>query len=290
MPLVTDPITYNVHERGRKFRGRDRNFDTALLAKMINGSDVQEKVKHGDMLGYFGHWPRVKFGMATVEGGIDKESGKAVSLPMAVRTVELSATPDGTITHREEFLDTEAGHIAEGLYKSKAGGFSSAIDAVPNTTPYIPRAFHGFDYVYEPNYSTNRGHKLVLDSIGPEMAALLDQVIEHAAVEQAEMVQLFDSLHAQHERALDTLERISNERDLLVERLASASGKSRTAVLDGLITEDVRVAPTLVLAADLDQWTKFRDMDLVRLDRLPDPPVPRTAESEFAERKYNFRR
>lgn len=289
MPLITDSITYNVRERGRKFRGQDRNFDTALLAKMINSSDVQEKVKHGDMLGYFGHWPRVKFGMATVEGGIDKESGKAVALPMAVRTLELHAAPDGTITHREEFLDTEAGHIAEGLFKSKAGGFSSAIDAVPNTTPHIPRAFHGFDYVYEPNYSTNRGHKLVLDSIGPEMAAMLDQVIEHAAVEQAEMVQLFDSLHAQHERALDSLERLANERDLLVERLALASGKGRAAVLDSLIAEDVRVAPSLVLAADIEQWTKFKDMDLVRLDQLPEKPVVRTADAQFADRRYGFR-
>lgn len=286
--LITDSITYNVHERGRKIRGIDRRFDTGLLAKMINGPDVQEKVKHGDMLGYFGHWPRIKFGMATVEGGIDKDSGKAVALPMAVRTVELSAAPDGTITHRAEFLDTEAGHIAEGLYKSKAGGFSSAIDAVPNTSPHIPRAFHGFDYVYEPNYSTNRGHSLVLDSIGPEMAVLLDQVIQHAGVEQHEMAMLFDSLHVQHERALDTLERMANERDLLIERLATASGKSRTALLDGLMSEDVRVAPARVLSADIDQWTKFRDMDLVRVDNLPEPPTVRTADSAFAERKYGF--
>lgn len=286
--LITDSITYNVRERGRKFRGQDRNFDTATLARLINSSDVQEKVKHGDMLGYFGHWPRVKFGMATVEGGVDKDSGKAVSLPMAVRTVELSAAPDGTITHRAEFLDTEAGHIAEGLYKSKAGGFSSAIDAVPGTNPHIPRAFHGFDYVYEPNYSTNRGHKLVLDSIGPEMAAMLDQVIEQAAMEQTEMAMLFDSLHAQHERALDTLERMVNERDLLVDKLALASGKARTAVLDGLITEDMRVAPARVLSADIDQWTKFKDMDLVRLAPMPEAPLVRTADSNFAERKYGF--
>ena len=99
MTLVTDSITYNVRERGRKHRGVDRNFDTAALAALINGAGVQEKVKHGDMMGYLGHWPRVKFGMEVTEGGIDPGTGKAVSLPMAIRTVELHADPDGSITH-----------------------------------------------------------------------------------------------------------------------------------------------------------------------------------------------
>lgn len=286
--LITDSITYNVNERGRKYRGVDRVFDTAALATMINSPKVQEKVKHGDMLGYFGHWPRLKFGMEFTEGGIDKESGKAIALPAAIRTLEVKAENDGTITHRAEFLDTEAGQIAEGLFKSKAGGFSSAIDAMPRTNPYIPRGFYGFDYVYEPNYSTNRGHKVVLDSISPELALMLDSVLEQAAIEQSEMTVLFDSLHAQHLDVLTVLERMSNERDELLERLARQSGVDGKVVLDSLILEDGRVAALRTLPADIEDWTRFKDLPLERLAALPQAAAAPTAESNYALRKYGF--
>lgn len=285
MTLVTDSITYNVRERGRKYRGVDRHLDTAALAKMINGPDVQERVKHGDLLGYFGHWPRVKFGMTPQEGAI--VDGKAVVLPVALRTVELRAEANGTISHKAEFLDTEAGHVAEGLYKSKAGGFSSAIDVVPRTSPAIPRGFYGFDYVYEPNYSTNRGHKVVLDSIGPELVALLDGVLEQAAREQDEMAAVFDSLHVQHLDVLSALERTANERDELLDMVARLSGKTGAQVLDSIALE--HVAPQLLLPADPSRWTQFRDAPLASLADLPKPKPEATADSRFAEQRYGFR-
>jgi hypothetical protein len=283
--LVTDSITYNVRERGRKFRGVERNFDTAVLAKVINGPDVQERVKHGDMLGYFGHWPRVKFGMQPQEGAI--VDGKAVALPVAIRTLDLKADTDGTITHRAEFLDTEAGHVAEGLYKSKAGGFSSAIDALPRTSPAIARGFYGFDYVLEPNYTTNRGHKVLLDSAGVEVAAMLDGLLEQAAREQDEMAAMFDSLHGQHLDALTTLERVSQENEELLEMVARLTGKKKGEVLDSIALE--HVAPELVLPADPNRWTQFRDAALQPLAELPKARGPETADSRYAQNRYGVR-
>jgi hypothetical protein len=281
MTLVTDSITYNVRERGRKHRGVERNFDTAALAKMINGPDVQERVKHGDMLGYFGHWPRVKFGMQPQEGVI--LDGKAVVLPVALRTVELHADADGTITHRAEFLDSEAGQVAEGYYKCKVGGFSSAIDAVPRTTPAIPRGFYGFDYVYEPNYTTNRGHKIVLDSM-PELAALMDSVLEQAAIEQSEMAMIFDSLHGQHMDALEALERTSRENEELLDMVVKLTGKSRQQVLDSATLE--HIAPDLILPADPSKWTQFRDAALQPLAELPKARAPETADTRYASNRF----
>jgi len=72
------------------------------------------------MQGYFGHWPRIKFGMATQEGGI--LDGKVISLPLAVRTTHLSADTEGNITHQAEFLDTVEGRLAARLYESQSGG------------------------------------------------------------------------------------------------------------------------------------------------------------------------
>ncbi len=208
--MTTDRIVYNVRERGRKFRGQDRCFDTAALAALINGPEIQEKVRHGDMLGYFGHWPRVKFGMEPQEGGI--LDGKVVSLPVALRTVELSATDDGTITHRAQFLDTNEGRIAQRLYESKSGGFSSAITPLPGTMPVIAKGFFGFDYVYEPNYTTNRGHKVILDGVEVEvdeeneLLAVLDHAAQEGIQAAGALNVLFDSLHAQHLVTIDAME------------------------------------------------------------------------------------
>lgn len=286
MGLITEKITYNVKERGRKHLGQDRNFDTAALSKLINGPKVQEKVKHGDMLGFLGHWPRIKFGMEPAEGGI--VDGKAVVLPVAIRTIELSAQPDGTITHRTEFLDTEHGQAALSLYNSKAGGFSSAIYTVPNTTPAISKGFYGFDFVYTPNYTTNRGHSVALDGVEGGVGALLDAVLLMAGEGDMEMRALFDSLHGQHLSALESMERLSRQNDWLINRLAKIKGTDAAAVLDSISLEDTRIAPSR--RVDLPDFSKFKTAPLESLATLPvtDSAAAKTPESEFAMRKYGF--
>lgn len=284
--FTTDPITYNVQQRGRKARGQDRNFDTAALAKLINGASVQEKVKHGDMLGFLGHWPRIKFGMEPAEGGV--VDGKAVVMPTAVRTVELSADPDGTITHRTEFLDTEHGEAALRLFKSKAGGFSSAIDAIPGTSPAITRGFYGFDYVYEPNFTQNRGHSITLDGVGDDMAGLLDAVLLMAGEGDMEMRVLFDSLHGQHLSALEAMTRMSRENDWLINRLANIKGTDKAAILDSIMLEDTRVAPMRTTMA-LPDFERFKTAPLESLASLPVTDSVATPESEFAARQYGFK-
>jgi hypothetical protein len=284
--FTTDPITYNVTDRGRKARGQDRNFDTVALAKLINGPSVQEKVKHGDMLGFLGHWPRIKFGMEPAEGGV--VDGKAVVMPIAVRTVELSAIPDGTITHRTEFLDTEHGEAALRLFKSKAGGFSSAIDAVPGTSPAIARGFFGFDFVYEPNYSGNRGHAITLDGVGEDVAGLLDAVLLMAGEGDMEMRALFDSLHGQHLSALETMERLSRQNDWLVNRLAKIKGTDAANVLDSALLEDARIAPMRAAMA-LPDYERFKTAPLEALAHLPVMDKVATPESDFAARHYGFK-
>ena len=178
MGIKTGRIKYNVNNRGRAFRGKDRHFDTTALAKLVNGGACQERVAKGDMLGYYGHWPRVKFGMEPIEGGI--VGGKAVAIEPAIRTTFLKAYDDGTIEHESEFLETEPGKAAARLFLSKAGGFSSAIDAPKRGNVNVPSAFYGFDYVLEPNYTTNRGY--MLDSVNGEDGLILDQVAEYNAM------------------------------------------------------------------------------------------------------------
>ncbi len=280
--LITDAITYNVRERGRKLRGQDRNFDTTVLANLINGPEVQEKVKHGDMHGYFGHWPRVRFGMQPPEGGI--VDGKVVAISPALRTVELSARPDGTITHRAEFLDSNEGRVAARLYESKTGGFSSAIDAKPGTNPQIPFGFYGFDYVLEPNYSTNRGHKVVLDGVhagddATELIAMLDAVIGESTQAAGLINRMFDALHAQHMMALQTLDAVSKENDMLIGRLA-AKGVTVDRVLDA-VSDGLRgVTP---------DYAKYKNVELAGLQELNGIPAPVSPELTAVAARYGFK-
>lgn len=283
MTLKTETITYNVRERGRKSRGQDRNFDTVALARMINGASIQEKVKHGDMNGYFGHWPRLKLGMEPSEGGI--VDGKVVSIAPALRTIELRADDDGTIYHKAEFLDTNEGQIAAKMYLSKSGGFSSAIDAVPGTNPYVPAGFYGFDYVLEPNYTTNRGYALKLDSVGTEaqsdLMAMLDSAMHESTEAAAILNGMFDGLHSQHLLALATIERMARENDDLIGRIA----KGGTHVLDGLIGGE-RIAPTMELP--VPDYERYRTTPLERLQQQKSEAMPDTPEGGYLRRRFGI--
>lgn len=214
MGMKTDLIRYNVRDRGRKHRGQDRNFDTAALARLVNGGEVQERIASGDMLGYYGHWPRVKFGLNVPEGAI--VGGKAVHIEPAVRVLKAKAFEDGTIEHQIEFLDTAPGRLAERVYRTKAGGFSSVIRAPSRGSVQVPVEFHGFDFVHEPNYATNRGYALdsvgvfCLDDLSEEDAVVLDAAEQYNAL-MASTEALLDRVQAEYEQQADVLIALQEE-------------------------------------------------------------------------------
>lgn len=221
--VKTKTIRYNLKERGRTFRGKPRNFDIPRLVSLINGGPVQEKVKHRDMYGYYGHWPRLKFGMNPAEGGI--VDGKQVAVEPALVTTSLRAFPDGTVEHEAEFLDNGPGKLAWRLFNSKTGGFSSAIDErAPD--------FYGFDYVLEPNFTTNRGYDIALDALGGEEGLTLDDVAVREYNQQvAGMIALLDAVNKDNERTLAAMARLQEENEQLMSMLTRAG---RAVSLDGL--------------------------------------------------------
>jgi hypothetical protein len=220
--LQTKVIKYNLRERGRQYRGRDRKFDVKAIVDAINGGECQERVKCRDMAGYYGHWPRVKFGLNPAEGGL--EQGKPALVEPALVTTMLRASPDGTIEHQAEFLDTAAGKVAAKLYKGRVGGFSSAIDTVRPE-------FHGFDYVLEPNYSTNRGW--ALDDVSGMSADDVDAAIYDEQLKG--VLALLDSVTVARDAADATINRLLAENEELLSALAARGIKGQD-VLDGVAT------------------------------------------------------
>jgi hypothetical protein len=233
MGIKTGKIKYNVHERGRQHHGAERRFDTAALARLVNSPAVQERVKNRDLHGYYGHLIRMKYGMRPPEWIMD--GGEQIYIEPALVTTYLYAEPDGTITHESEFLDTVPGQTAARLFASKAGGFSSAIKAEPSRAGSVATQFNGFDYVLEPNYTTNRGYLLdgvMFDSTSPEMAdAILDSAIAEQAEQARAFMAIFDSLQADHILAMQTLERLREENEEMLSMLA-ARGGDQTVILD----------------------------------------------------------
>lgn len=236
MGSKTGVIRFNVKDRGRRFRGQNRNFDTEQLAKIINGGDVQERVKHRDLLGFFGHWPRVKFGLNPTEGAII--DGKHISIEPAIVTTYLKALPDGSVEHESEFLDTTSGKLAERMFNSKTGGFSSAIDVRPAGDKQFPLGFYGFDYVMEPNYTRNRGHELMLDGVSDATLMLMDDVGEYMAMLDG-VNRLYDQAQQAYQLQAETLTRLEQENAQLIAMLA-ATGAKQAPVLDGVMNISMR--------------------------------------------------
>jgi hypothetical protein len=219
--MRTGTIKFNVTQRGRKHRGVDRNFDTAALASLINSGDVQERVKNRDLRGYFGHQIRSKFGWEPPETVIYE--GKQVTLEPAMITTKLTAMPDGTVEHEAEFLDTPPGRTAKRLFSSKSGGFSSVIAVRELGGRDVPIAFHGFDYVTEPNFTTNRGY--ALDSVGAPAAAavVMDDAMRESQATLAVLDGLYSQLQGDFDMQAQALARLAAENAVLVDMLAKGS-------------------------------------------------------------------
>ncbi len=273
--MQTPIITYNLKERGRKYRGQDRNFDTVKLAAYINGGECQERVKNRDMLGFYGHWPRIKFGMNPAEGGI--VDGKATVVEPAIVTTMLKAHRNGTIEHQAEFLPTQSGMTAQTLWKAKTGGFSSAINQATSE-------FFGFDYVHEPNYTTNRGFSfdsalcaggacaLGMNCADLDLAILEEQL---SGVHEA-MSALMDG-----NAALDSLLAAAKKERAALMRVLKKQGMSQKQIFDAMSDKAKTEAAIKPLRLDsthaqamLREAQAFRDFELPGMAKPAAKPSP----------------
>lgn len=261
-------IKYNLKDRGRQHRGVERHFDIPAIVASINGPATQERVSTRGMLGYFGHWPRVRFGMEPAEGGLAE--GKAHAIEPAVVTTHLKAYDDGTIEHQTEFLDTATGQLASRMYANRVGGFSTAID------PRKPELY-GFDWVNDPNYSTNRGYDLVLDSVtSGEMT--FDDVLSAEHAEQVDaMNRLFEMMEANLRLAMDSATRFEHENSELLDLLSKREEQASQAAL---VTDSAAAADT---ARQLDRDRRFF-MDSA-LPRFQDPEAREEHDRDYLRLK-----
>ncbi|AZI14494.1 hypothetical protein [Avibacterium paragallinarum] len=225
--MVTPIIRYNLKERMRRFNGTVRNFNIPKLVENINSPAMQERVKLGDLHGYYGHWPRTKFGAEPKEGGVI--DGKVINLEPCFRTVYLKAYEDGTIEHQAEFFDNDPGRKAYAQSQEKSGGFSSVILGRDHS-------FHGFDYVLFPNYSANRPYSVMLDSADEnveQVVLVLDEIETSTGIAPELQADYIDYL-------LDSIDQLKKDKlQLLTENKQLADTLAETLNHNDLLTDDV---------------------------------------------------
>lgn len=261
--MKTKIIRFNLKDRGRQYRGKDRNFNIRAVMDAINGPECQERVRNRDMHGFYGHLTRVKFGMIPNEGVMDGSDTVPRVIPAFVTTY-LKAFPDGTVEHKAEFLDTGPGQVAAKLYGSRVGGFSTAIKEVP-------AEFFGLDYVLEPNYTSNRGYALdsvagmTLDDVD---AAILDEQLQG-------MLAVLDSVNAERNAANEAIERLQVENEELLSMLAAAGGNPATL-------DSAGVRPLILPTSGADRMR--RDAERFRSSPLISFIKPANPNTEIQER------
>lgn len=224
---VTKAITYSLKDRGYKIAGKDRsNVDVSAMVAMMNSPLVQEIIAKGVMYGYYGHEIRQRFGMIPPETAT--LAGRLVRLEPACRTVELSATKDGTVTHKQEFLENDAGEHAYQNYKGRVGGFSIASNYKPTVNGMLaPSQFGGFDYTRQPNFSDNTSYGLfdsafvADDELNASIAAAITPYLDREIVAIYDSIARESELHNHLNMSLDRVVELEKQNQRLRQQAAA---------------------------------------------------------------------
>jgi hypothetical protein len=298
----TSKITFNVNELQRQHTGQRRCYDNVGLARLINSPEIQERVSKGDLIGYYGHWPRKKFGMQPQEGGMD--GSKPITLKPAIRTTFLEADNKGNLTHQTEFLDTQEGKDAYDLFQNKVGGFSAAMTTAPKGVTEIPVRFYGFDYVLEPNFSGNRGYTMAFDSVPNdplilerfdsindegdtgELIHVFDSVEDEVLYQNQVMGDLYRRLQGDYRHVLDSAGAMSGEKahleQTIQEMLDKQAKQGKRSSRSPIFIDERKIAR-------FDEANSFMTADLVSLDMDDDKDIrAEKAKIAQAKRRYGY--
>jgi len=139
----------------------------------------------------------------------------------------------------------------------------------------VPIAFYGFDYVTEPNFTTNRGY--ALDAVGSqsELAVVMDDAMRESQATLKVLDGLYSSLQADFDMQAQALARLAAENAVLVDMIAKGTldpARARDALLrlDSATFELPGRTQRLDSASLHRQAREFETLDLETFD-VPAP-------------------
>ncbi|EPK7688541.1 head processing protein [Serratia marcescens] len=216
-----------------------RNYLMSAVRATISSPEVQERIRLGEMYGYYSHTNRALYHKET--GNLDLPEvcyvtidGKPVMLKNipSNRTLAISIDDDGVVEHTQEILDTEPGHIVNGMERSMAGGWSWATGGTDSAISRVT-SFHGFDYVTTPNYISLNRKAAMMESVSDLHAWRLEELIKSGYSEQGARDILAHFSHMQsHELMVESAQRsVDLQNDLLIMQ-------GRMMELEGIIQQN----------------------------------------------------
>ncbi|HAV1601583.1 TPA: head processing protein [Enterobacter hormaechei subsp. xiangfangensis] len=169
-----------------------RNYLIDAVASVITRPDTQERMKLGELYGYYGHGRREQHYNKTGSIRLPETSVIMVEgAPVIVdnvpsnRTVDISVSEDGIVTHTQEILDTPTGQIVDGMERSQAGGWSWATKGGTQGGRAIVREFAGFDFVTIPNFISLDRVATMFESGEAEEEAVVASLVANGMTQNA---------------------------------------------------------------------------------------------------------
>jgi hypothetical protein len=166
---------FSLFNDGRKLSANKRNYIIKAVQAMINSPRTQELLRLGEAYGYYGHQSRQRANKLSIgETEVIMINGRPVVVENVPsnRTISITCSDDGIVEHTQEFLDTDTGRIALGLYNSRAGGWSWATGGQDTREASITTSYHGMDYVLQPNYISLDHPAMMMESANSEQMIL----------------------------------------------------------------------------------------------------------------------
>lgn len=180
---LTDLKRKNTYQNGRKYL-------VSAVADILNSPETQERMKLGELFGYYGHGRREAHFNRTGSIRLPETSVIMVEgAPVVVdnvpsnRTVDISVSPDGIVSHTQEILDTPTGMIVDGMERSKAGGWSWATKGGTQAGKAIIQEYAGMDFVGIPNFISLDRAALMTESPEDEERQIVSVLMENGMTE-----------------------------------------------------------------------------------------------------------
>lgn len=262
--LRTVTKQFNLKDHGRS-DGNGRGYLVDSVKRMRESPLFKERLKLGELYGYFGHNLRQLAGkMDLDEVTVINYEGKPVVIETVPsnRTIEFDVSDDGVVTHTQEILDTPSGRAVLAMLDAGAGGWSWAVNGVQSAMGAIARTFHGMDFVKHPSYIDLEKQQAMFESVGVESEeALYANMFESAGFDAGQTDKLM-SLWARRAPTVIEYQEITQEvmmleSALMVREAELATELAQRSAREIRMLEAVRNSPVFTSERQLKALTNM---------------------------------
>jgi len=281
---------FSLLNEGRKYTGHHRKYILESARTVCYAPETREGIQLREKFGFLGHGRRMLTGKLQLGETelVRLPNGQSIlleNIPSNVTTF-FEVSQNGDVEHHQDILTENApGKMVLGLSRDRVGGFSWACGGGDGGAIGVTKinSFEGFDYVYNPGFSANRGYILesadantkdmILENIGklgvenPEQrleswissvqfyAAELEEKINQAAVYESALQEQIEKQSADSAALLVDASKLQADMEKMV--------KARARIITECASKSVVVIPDRVQQAIISMASEADFYELV---------------------------